>query len=105
MVMAAGRVFHLFCLFYCATLEYRKEQRVTIKACVSWGFDSARTYNAVTAVWGDHTLSRTQVRHWFKVLSQDPARSTSDKKRSGQPKTAFSEAGIDAVEQALHAER
>ncbi len=92
-------------LFYCATMECRKEQRATIKACVAWGFDASHTYNTLEAVWGTHTLSKTQVRHWFKVFTDDPAQSTSDAKRCGQPKTVRAPAGIKAVDHALESDR
>ncbi len=103
--MATECLFHWICLFYCASLECRREQCATIKACVHWGFDACRTYNSVSAVWGDHTLSKTQVRHWFKVFAADPQHGTGDKKRSGRPRTAHSAAGVNAVEHALESER
>ncbi len=103
--MATERIFHLLCLFYCATLEARREQRATIKASVVWGFDFPRTYRALEAVWGEQTLSKTQVRHWFKVFSDDPTHGTGDGKRSGRPHMARSTAGIESVDHALETER
>ncbi len=86
-------------------MECRREQRAMIKACVAWGFDTVRTYNSLTAVWGDHTLSKTQVRHWFRVFTADPDRGTSDTKRTGRPRTARSAAGIESVGHALEMDR
>ncbi len=78
MAMEVHQFLELVCLFYCASLECRREQRATIKASVAWGFDVPQTYRALEAVWGTHTLSKTQVRHWFKVFSDDPGRGTAD---------------------------
>ncbi len=103
--MAMARLVQFLCLFYCASMECRREQRATIKACVSWRFDPTHTYNSLHAVWGDHTLSKTQVRHWFRVFSDDPTRGTSDKKRPGRPRTCRSAAGVTAVDHALETER
>ncbi len=69
----------------CATLECRKEQRATIKLCAAWGFDTGRTIRGIQAAFGDHALSHTQIRHWFRVFQADPTRPVGDSKRSGHP--------------------
>ncbi len=103
--MAMGRVLQLMCLFYCASMECRREQRATIKACVKWGYDAAHTYNALQVLWEGHTLSRTQVHHWFGVYTNDPDRGTADKKRPGRPHTARSAAGIQTLDHTLESDR
>ncbi len=104
----AGRfcwLVRLICLFLCATLECRREQRATIKACASWGFDVRRTLNSVCAVWGDHTLSVTQVRHWWKVYKQDPERNTADCKRPGRPRSRRNPEGVARLQNAVDSDR
>lgn len=98
-------LFRILCLFYCATLECRKEQRSIIKACVSWGYEPVQTHNALRAVWGDHTLSMTQVRHWIRVFWADPTRSVSDVKRPGRPRSVHTAEWILTVDHALDFER
>ena len=96
---------HWICLFYCATFKCRKEQRATIKACSAWGFDPVRTHNALVAVWGDHTLSRTQVRHWLRVFRLNPDHGIDDYKCPGCLKSACTAVKIQAVDHALDFER
>lgn len=90
---------------FCATLECRREQRVVIKSCVAWGFDPQCTINSVKAAFGDHALSHTQIRHWFRVFTADPGKSTADAKRAGRPKSKRTPAGIDKVKTQLQADR
>ncbi len=83
--MASSKLFLRFVFMVCiSSLECRREQRATIKACISWGFKVKRIYNGLVAVWGDHTLSLTQVRHWANVFKNNLDRSTADKKRPGR---------------------
>ncbi len=90
-----------FCFFValCATLECRKEQRATIKSCVTWGFNVARTINSVRAAFDDHALSHTQIRHWFRVFQSDNTRSVNDAKRSGQPITQRTAGKVKEIEE------
>ncbi len=85
----------------CASMECRKEQRATIKACASWGYDIRRVINGVRAVWNDHALSHTQIRFWYKRFQDEPDHNTADHKRPGRPRSARVEAKIEQVQQAI----
>ncbi len=69
-------------------MDCRLEQRVAIKTCI-WAGDSFKeTFRRLTASWGDHTLSVTQVREWFKKFTANPDLPTKDGKHTGQPVSA-----------------
>ncbi len=104
-VMAIECFIHWIYLVYCATLECRKEQRATIKACSAWGFDPVHTHNALVAIWGDHTLSKMQVRHWLRVFRLNPDHGIDDYKCPGCLKSACTAVKIQAVDHALDFER
>ncbi len=92
-------------LFFCATLECRKEQRATIKSCVAWGFDIGRTIRGVRAALEDHALSHTQIRHWFRVFQNDSSRSVNDLKRCGRPVSQRTAAKVREVEEVVLEDR
>ena len=102
-MMAMGTLWLLWMV--CASLECCREQRVTIKSCVSWGFEPRRIHNALVAQWEGDALSITQVRHWCRVFQADPTRTTADKKRCGRPRSQRTAAGIARVEGILDEER
>ncbi len=71
---------------------------MTIKSCVKWGFDVARTIRGIQAAYDDHALSHTQIRHWFRVFQNDPERSVKDGKHSERPISQRTETKIKEVE-------
>ena len=82
-------------------MECRQEQRATIKASASWGFEVSRVINGIRAVWKDHALSHTQIRFWYKHFQNDPDHNTSDHKRCGRPRSARVEAKIAELRQSI----
>ncbi len=100
-VKSAMACFLWILLFFCASLECRKEQWAVIKSCTTWGFDAACTINSVRAAFGDHALSHTQIRHWFRVYQADRTRSVHDAKRSGRPLSQRTQSRIAGVEEVV----
>ncbi len=66
-------------------MEACLEQRAAIKMCIRAGKTFKETMRKLTAAWGDHALSVTQVRVWFKKFTDNPDLLTKDSKHSGRP--------------------
>ncbi len=92
-------------LFFCASLECRKEQRATIKSCAMWGFDAAHTIRSIQAAFEEHALSHTQIQHWLRVFQNDPGWSVSDAKCCGRPISQQTEDKVRAVEEIVLEDR
>ncbi len=72
---------------------------------MTWGFDVQQTINSLRASFNDHTLSHTQIQHWFRVFRDNPDRNTADSKRPGRPKSHRSAEGIAKVREQLEDDR
>ncbi len=94
----------LICLFLLlatvATIQERKEQRATLKFLAKSGFQPIECWRRLRTVWRDKTLGKTQIREWHKrfLNGQDD---TSDKKRTGKPRSKCTAENITKVREML----
>ncbi len=95
----------LFFLWFAITMECRLEQCSAIKTAVHAGNSFPDTLRRIQAAWRNHTLSTTQVRHWFKVFTDDPTRPVKDAKYTRRPKSARTAANTALVQGQLQVEK
>ncbi len=92
-------------LLFWIPMETRLEQRACIKMCVRAGDTFQETFRRLTASWGDHTLSITQVRFWFRRFQDDKDSSTKDKQHTGWPRSRRTTVKKRAVEGVVNQDR
>ncbi len=81
------------------------QQRSAIKTSVHAGETFQSTLQLLQRAWQGDTLSKTQVRHWFKVFQRDPDRPVKDAKHTGRPRSKRTQPNIAAVRGQLQGER
>lgn len=86
-------------LFLCLFLEmnYRTEQRVTLKFLAKSGKSPIQCWHAMEAVYGQETMSKTQVCVWWKRFKGGDG-SVKNKPKSGQPRSARTAANIQKIQ-------
>lgn len=86
--------------------EQKNEQRVALKFLVQSGKCPCDCLRALRPVFGDRTMSETQVQFWHKRFSQgDMNTSTKDKARPGRPCSSRTPGNIQSVRQLLQEDR
>ncbi len=86
-------------------METRLEQRAAIKMCICAGDSFKDTFRRLTASWGDHTLSITQARQWFKKFRDNPDLPTKDAKHTGWPVAEATQEAAASIQQKLGEDR
>ncbi len=101
-VMKFLGVFPLFCrllLFLVNPSEPRRgEQRVSLKFLVKSGNSPIECWRALWRVFGDETMSQTQVQVWHKRF-REGLENVKDKQRSGRPRSKRTTENIERVRQ------
>ena len=77
-------------------LSANVEQHVNIKFLTKLGKSATETYNLLTEVYGDQSLSRTQVFEWFKKFKEG-REDFGDDPKSGRPSTAKTQESVEKV--------
>ncbi len=78
--------FILLCLANVQKPEWRHEQRVNLKFLCKAGFKPVECWRRLRQVFGDQTMSQTQVRVWWKRF-QAWEEATRDRPKSGRPRS------------------
>ncbi len=74
----------------------RVEQRVTLKFLVKSGKSPIESWRDLQAVWGERTMSKTQVRMWHKRFKEG-SDNTADAPRPGRPRTQRTDENIETI--------
>jgi len=85
-------------------LSANVEQRVNIKFLTKLGKSTTETYNLLTEVYGDQSLSRTQVFEWFKKFKEGRKYVWDDPKLS-HPSTAKTQENVEKVARIVRGDR
>lgn len=85
-------------------MDSSHEQRVNIKFCYKLGRTFAETFEMITSVYGDSSLSRTQCYEWFRRF-KNGRESTEDNHRSGRPSTSTDASHVRQIDELVHSNR
>ena len=86
----------LLLFFVNPNITNKVEQRVTIKFMCKSGRSPIKTWRSLKDVWGDQTLSKTQVRFWHKKFKEGDE-GVCDAARPGRPRSQRTQENIDMV--------
>ena len=76
------------------------DQRNCIKFCIKTEKNCARTFDILTVVFGNSTMSRTQVQLWYNQFREDFEYFNNDA-RFGRPSTSITDENIEAVKKMI----
>ncbi len=78
--------------------QCKSEQRVALKFLVHSGKKPCECLQSLRAVFGPRTMSETQIRFWHKCFKEgDMQTSTTDRPRSGRPRSQQTHNNIESV--------
>ncbi len=109
--------FDLFCVSFWACLQAfqglemadkqcKSEQRVALKFLVHSGKRPCECLRSLRAVFGQRTMSETQIWFWHKRFKNgDMQTSTTDRPRSGRPRSQRTQKNIEAVRTLLQGDQ
>ncbi len=97
-VCCSVRVLLFLTLVGCCSMDSREEQRVSLKFLVNSGSTPIECWQSLSQVYGQNTMSKTQVRMWWRCFSSGET-SVKNKPKSGRPRSQRTAANKNKVEQ------
>ncbi len=92
-----------FLELFLVDMQSRLPQRENLKFLVASGKNATASYRALQQVYGEETMSRTQVQVWHKHFREgDGHTPVTDLHRSGRPRSAHVPEAVQAVRQSVH---
>ncbi len=88
--------FRLFLFLVNPEITVRGEQRVTLKFLCKSGASPIECWRQLHQVWGDRTMSKTQIRAWHKRFKQG-IDAVADLPRTGRPQTARTDENVQMI--------
>ena len=79
------------------------EQRINLKFLVRLGKTPTETFNSLQEVYGDATMSRTQIFEWHKRL-REGREDVKDDPRSGKPTTSRTNKNVEHVREKVRSD-
>ncbi|XP_043524290.1 protein GVQW3-like [Frieseomelitta varia] len=79
----------------------RVEQRICIKFCQKLGHTCSETIRMIRKVYGDDSMSNTQIKEWYKRFKDGRVSVDSDY-RSGRPSTSRTVENVERIQAAIN---
>ncbi|CAK9826493.1 Protein GVQW3 [Anthophora retusa] len=85
-------------------MSERIEQRICIKFCQKLGHSSSETITMIRKVYGDESMSNTQIKEWFNRFKSGQTSVESDP-RSGRPSSTKTPENVERIRTVINENR